>query len=256
MKNLQSHPALRDLRAHLRQSGTWAGMIGVAAILAIAAPFETGEVMRLLPRCLYWLVIVVACYACGYLVSDLVRPFLANLARPLAILITGCVTGICVSVIVLVVNYVALDFFPAPHEWVAFFVPILLISMIVTAVITVIGENLQNAQSRSATAVPLLDRIPFDKRAALVALSVEDHYVRIRTLKGEELVLMRLSDAMKEVGTTRGAQVHRSHWAAFDQVASVRREGDRAVLTMKTGIEIPVSRANISHIKEAGLLPR
>ena len=156
----------------------------------------------------------------------------------------------------LVINYVALDFFPAPHEWVAFFVPILLISVIVTAVITVIAENLQNAQSRSATSVPLLDRIPFEKRAALVALSVEDHYVRIRTLKGEELVLMRLSDAMKEVGTTHGAQVHRSHWAAFDQVASVRREGDRAVLTMKTGIEIPVSRANISHIKEAGLLPR
>ena len=67
---------------------------------------------------------------------------------------------------------------------------------------------------------------------------------------------MRLSDAMKEVGTTHGAHVHRSHWAAFDQVASVRREGDRAVLTMKTGIEIPVSRANISQIKEAGLLPR
>ena len=66
---------------------------------------------------------------------------------------------------------------------------------------------------------------------------------------------MRLSDAVKEVGPNPGAQVHRSHWVSFDQVENVRRTSDRAILTMRSGAEIPVSRANLPKIKEAGLLP-
>ncbi|MDR9427029.1 MAG: hypothetical protein RI538_08240 [Salibaculum sp.] len=53
--------------------------------------------------------------------------------------------------------------------------------------------------------------------------------------------LMRLADAMREVGDTRGAQVHRVHLVAFDQVRAARREGDRT---------------NLPKVKEAGLLPR
>ena len=80
--------------------------------------------------------------------------------------------------------------------------------------------------------------------------------MRVRTTKGEEMILMRLADAIREVGVTPGAQVHRSHWAAFDQVAAVTRDGDRAVLQMTIGGDIPVSRRHIPTIKEAGLLPR
>lgn len=70
------------------------------------------------------------------------------------------------------------------------------------------------------------------------------------------MVLMRLSDAMKETGNIPGAQVHRSHWVAFKAVTAARREGDRAILTLSSGVDIPVSRANLSKVKEAGLLPR
>jgi hypothetical protein len=61
------------------------------------------------------------------------------------------------------------------------------------------------------------------------------------TEKEEEMGLMRLADAMREVGDTRGAPVHRVHWVAFDQVRAARREGDRT---------------NLPKVKEAGLLPR
>jgi lipoyl(octanoyl) transferase len=70
------------------------------------------------------------------------------------------------------------------------------------------------------------------------------------------MLLMRLSDAIHEVDHLHGAQVHRSYWAAFDQVASARKERDRVILTMTTGDEVPVSRANLPKIKEAGLWPR
>ncbi|WP_058246574.1 LytTR family DNA-binding domain-containing protein [Tropicibacter naphthalenivorans] len=80
--------------------------------------------------------------------------------------------------------------------------------------------------------------------------------MRITTTKGQELILMRLSDAVREVGDTPGAQVHRSHWVSYSQVTAARREGDRAILTLSDGQELPVSRANVAKIKEAGLLPR
>ena len=79
---------------------------------------------------------------------------------------------------------------------------------------------------------------------------------RRRTTKGDHLVLMRLGDAMREVGDTAGAQVHRSHWVAFDAVTACRRDGDRAILTLSDGSELPVSRANVGKIRDAGLLAK
>jgi DNA-binding LytR/AlgR family response regulator len=69
------------------------------------------------------------------------------------------------------------------------------------------------------------------------------------------MILMRLADAIKEVGQTAGLQVHRSHWVAAAAVTSAKRTGDRAILTMSHGADIPVSRTYIPAIKEAGLLP-
>lgn len=69
-------------------------------------------------------------------------------------------------------------------------------------------------------------------------------------------MLMRLSDAIREVGAVRGAQVHRSHWAAFDEVVSVTRKGERAVMRMSNGAEIPVSRSNMARLRDSGLLPK
>ncbi|MGB1209445.1 MAG: LytTR family DNA-binding domain-containing protein, partial [Paracoccaceae bacterium] len=64
------------------------------------------------------------------------------------------------------------------------------------------------------------------------------------------------ADAIREVGTTPGLQVHRSHWVALSAITAARRDKDRAILTLCSGDDIPVSRANIPKVKEAGLLPR
>jgi DNA-binding LytR/AlgR family response regulator len=89
-----------------------------------------------------------------------------------------------------------------------------------------------------------------------VALSVEDHYVRIRTTRGEDMVLMRLTDAIREAAPTPGLRVHRSHWVAIAGVANARRDGDRAILKMIAGGDIPASRSHIPALRQAGLLPR
>ena len=258
MNDRHSHLALREWRAHMVRPPTIAALIGVSAILGVAGPFETGDVLRLIPRIIYWAVIVVASYSSGVLIGDLLGPKLATWPAIPRILLTGILTGIAVCVIVLLVNFAAIGFFPAPAQWIAFLAPIIAISIIITAVATIIAQN--QAETSSAAkpndTPALLDRLPFDKRGQLIAISVEDHYVRIQTTKGEDLILLRLSDAIREVGGTHGAQVHRSHWVAFDQVRAAHRDKDRGQLTMSNGATIPVSRSNIPKIKEAGLLPR
>jgi DNA-binding LytR/AlgR family response regulator len=59
------------------------------------------------------------------------------------------------------------------------------------------------------------------KREPLVTLSAEDHYVRLTTTNGTKLLLIRLSDAIKEIGDMRGMQIHRSHWIVMDQIQKV-----------------------------------
>ena len=63
---------------------------------------------------------------------------------------------------------------------------------------------------------------PLSGAARILALSMEDHYVRVFTDAGESLILLRLSDAMTEVQDVPGLQIHRSHWVATRAVRSDR----------------------------------
>jgi len=74
------------------------------------------------------------------------------------------------------------------------------------------------------------------------ALKGEDHYVRIFGAAGEQLVLMRLRDAIADLQDDQGLQVHRSWWVSRAAVASVRRIGRTAELTLVDGTLVPVAR--------------
>lgn len=80
----------------------------------------------------------------------------------------------------------------------------------------------------------------------------EDHYLRLHTSKGQDLILLRLSDAVAELEGIEGAQTHRSWWVARDAVEHARRGDGRATLTLKCGVEAPVSRAYARALREAG----
>jgi len=99
---------------------------------------------------------------------------------------------------------------------------------------------------------PFLDRLPPALGSELLALEMEDHYVRAHTAMGDDLVLMRLRDAMVELDGIEGLQTHRSWWVARSAVEYVRREGRNVKLVLAGGLEAPVSRANVAALKEAG----
>jgi DNA-binding LytR/AlgR family response regulator len=104
-----------------------------------------------------------------------------------------------------------------------------------------------------APTIRFIERLPAKLKGAVIyAISSEDHYLRLHTSKGSDLILMRLSDAISELEGLEGAQTHRSWWVTRDAVESSRRDGDKLVLTLKGGAEAPVSRPNIRPLREAG----
>lgn len=99
-----------------------------------------------------------------------------------------------------------------------------------------------------------LRRIPPRLGAELLYIATEDHYLRVTTKLGSDLILFRLSDAIAELGPAAGQQVHRSYWVARDAVAAIERNGHRTSLTLVNGAEIPVSRTYLRNLRDAGWL--
>jgi hypothetical protein len=98
-----------------------------------------------------------------------------------------------------------------------------------------------------------LERLPVRLRGGeIYAVEAEDHYLRIHTSVGSDLILMRLSDAIAELEGIEGAQTHRSWWVAKSALADVKKGDGRAVLKLKDGAEAPVSRTYLRALREAG----
>jgi len=88
----------------------------------------------------------------------------------------------------------------------------------------------------------------------LLALKGEDHYVRAIGAAREELILLRLSDAIAELPADAGLRVHRSWWVARDAVRRVERDGRAARLILSNDTEAPVSREAMARLRDAGWL--
>ena len=108
----------------------------------------------------------------------------------------------------------------------------------------------------STTPVKLAFRLSPRLGGDVLALQGEDHYVRVHTALGSELLLMRLTDAIEELQGVAGERVHRSWWVAREAVGGVRTNGRRVSLTLANGLEVPVSREAAAKLRRAGWLER
>lgn len=154
---------------------------------------------------------------------------------------------------------------PTPSEALAAYVNVLVIGASITVLFILIerGNRVPEANhvEAEAAAEPMpeptpgprfLDRLPPELGSELLALEMEDHYVRAHTALGSDLVLLRMRDAVAELDGVDGEQIHRSWWVARGAVEDVKRDGRNVRLVLEGGLEAPVSRSNVAVLKEAG----
>lgn len=243
---------LRELRTEFSNRNVWIALIGASVVIGLSGPFETFTRLPTLPRLLYWTLIVISTYVIGTAVSHLAAQLTSKFSTVPQITLTTLACGISVTAYLAVVNFllfgsrIALD-----TTLLAQFAIVAAISAVV-----IIGGFLATGPASNVAPPEILSRISYEKRGALVSLTATDHYVEVATTKGREMLLMRLRDAIGETGDIDGLQVHRSHWIATEQLQAVKRDRDRAILTMSDGVEIPVSRSYMPAIRERGLLQR
>jgi hypothetical protein len=87
-----------------------------------------------------------------------------------------------------------------------------------------------------------LDRLPPHLGRDLIALEMEDHYVRAHTTLGSVLLLMRMRDAVAELRGVDGIQVHRSWWVARKSIRAVEGTSRALRLELANGLVVPVAR--------------
>jgi len=234
-----------------------ATVAAIGAFLTFTNPFGATNGLPLWGAFLYWTGLV----ALGWYGGSMIGAGLRMLAPKLDPLVNRVISTFLVAVLVTgaIVLVQQLLGRPVPSSyWPTLYGLVLGISAGIAAVAWVVERAFGGPPGAVTHALPegrvrFLDRLPPKlKGAAIYAVSAEDHYLRLHTSKGADLILMRLSDAIVELEGLEGAQTHRSWWVARDAVESVRRDGDKVVLIIKGGAEAPVSRPNVRPLREAG----
>lgn len=100
----------------------------------------------------------------------------------------------------------------------------------------------------------LLSRLGGGFQPPIIALQSEDHYVRIHGAAGSELLLIRLRDAIAEMDSIPGEQVHRSWWIARDGVEGLVKSGRIWNIRLANGELAPVARESVDRLRRSGFL--
>ncbi len=256
MKSASLQFALRETLAIFASRRTWAGLAVVSLILGISGPFQTFEIFALIPRFVYWSIIVTLTFAAGvFFGSWAARALEAKVKRQIfRLLLIGIAAGVPVAIIVWMVNIATFGFEVFNLEdMLTLGLYSIIIAMGVSLLFTLFdGKNIEQRSQHDKQIKPaILSRLPAHLRGKLLSLSVQDHYVEIITNKGKHMQLMRFGDAIKETQGIRGIQIHRSHWVAMAEIKSIAKSNGKTIVKTHSGQELPVSRTYMASLEKA-----
>lgn len=226
-------------------------------VLALTGAFNTGAAPLWL-RLTYWIPIMVVGASWGHLCSRLIERWIDFDERPW-LAVTGLTATISGPVTVMVWAATGPVFEGRLYDISALpwsLGPVVTVTATMSA-INVFLNRAQPIQTHAPTAGQPASRFPARlpprlKGATIRAVQAEDHYLRIHTDRGSDLILMRMSDALDELEGLEGAQTHRSWWVAKDAVRDVARGDGRATPTLEGGVVAPVSRRYARALRDAG----
>ena len=229
--------------------------LALGVVLGWMGPFETYAQLPGWRRFVYWMVAVPAVGMCARIAMLMVAghgrtaswPLLGRIAAGAALagfpgsfvslLLYGGMTGVLeFDALILLQMYVTVS----------------LVIGLIAYPLVLLTRSHPPAEAEAES--PFLRRIPAKLGTELLWLSAEDHYIRVTTPLGSDLILCRLSDAVAELGAAAGQQVHRSHWVARGAVKSTERKDGKTALLLTNGETVPVSQSYVPALKAAGWL--
>jgi hypothetical protein len=237
--------------------------LAIGVFLSILNPFGATSGAPLWVAATYWVSLVLLGSLAGEAATIAVGRLWPRLPDWGAVPIVATVVSAVLLPTLLLVEWVIRGETIAPKDWLRSFSLIWVVAIGITIVSTLIRRATEARAAPASTltpgpmagqaGAPFMDRLPVRLRTAeLWAVQSEDHYLRVHTSAGQEMILMRLADALKELAAVEGLQTHRSWWVAKQGLADISKGSGKLVLTLKSGIEAPVSRTYQPAVREAG----
>ncbi len=235
--------------------GLW---VAIGVVMALLGPFGTME-RTLLERLEYWFICMVGGGLIGVAIDVPVQRFTDRFWLRLAIVSVGMTPP--VTVLVGFANHwlagMRLTADNLAQPWFQVFVvcvSVMLFRQLVWArAPAAAAAQAPPVEAPGDPAEAFRRRLSAKRReATLYAVEAEDHYLRVHTDAGEELVTARFGDAIAELAAAKGFQTHRSWWVAADAIDEVRWSRGRGEAKLKCGLTVPISRSNAAPLKAAG----
>ena len=230
-------------------------LAAVGLVLAELGPYRTIEAPHPL-RTAYWLLAVIGSGLLGIAAYEALEPRIRGFWLRIAVVSLAITPPVTLFVYMLNATMLGLPRRPwlLPQlGWQVLVVMLLIMTLRalawrpVAATRTVVGPPLPEAERSFRLRLSAKRRV-----ARLIAIEAEDHYVRVHTDAGSELVAMRFAEAVEELAQAHGYRLHRSWWAAADAVEAVRWKRGAGEAQLAGGLRAPVSRSCAALLKAAG----
>ena len=243
-----------------RQMGKWRGLVSAVAIggvLGVMGPFGSQTALSPAVKYSFWMVVALAGFgaalAAGRAVSS-AAPGRNRATRIVAIALASAVPMTFFVAWAMGVVRPGRTF--SPVQLLAL-VPYVALVQVLIAWLTLPDDRVTAAafvgQPATAPEYPpeFVSKLPAALRRDILALEAEDHYVRVHTLHGSALILMRLADAAALIDSRLGLRVHRSWWVAKDGVRALERPSGRTIARLVDGTAVPISRTRLPAARTA-----
>lgn len=241
-----------------RWSVDLAMLVAIGLLMGFLGPFGSDRIPDAY-RYIYWMICMVGGGVIGITADELLSRRMASGWRRVAVV--SVLMTPAVSLLVLSTEHLLMG---GRLDWHGFMRllwqvwPILLAVMAVRALVW--RRSPARVETRTIIAPPLPEaeavfrrRLSAKRRAArLIAIEAHDHYLKVHTDAGVELVALRFGDALEELAGAHGWRVHRSWWVAADAVEDVRWRRGVGEMRLVGGLTAPVSRTYGPVLKEAG----
>ena len=235
-------------------------LAAIGLLMGFLGPFAS-ERAPLVGRYVYWMICMVGGGVVGFMADDLLsRRLAASWAR---VALVSVLATPPVSMLVLTTEHLLMGarFGAGDYQRLLWQVwPILLAVLMVRTLAW--RRPPARIETRTIVAPPLPEaeavfrrRLSAKRRGArLIAIEAHDHYLKVHTDAGEELITLRFADALNELALAHGWRVHRSWWVAADAVEGVRWRRGAGEVRLVGGLTTPVSRTYAPKLKEVGWL--
>jgi len=233
-------------------------LIAIGLLMGFLGPFGSDHI-PVVKAYVYWMICMVGGGLIGVVADELLSRRLPGVWRRVTV-----VSVLITPLVTLLVLTTQRLMFAQPFGWPPYLkllwqvLPILLAVMAVRALVW--RRMPVRVETRTIVAPPLPEaeaafrrRLSAKRRGArLIAIEAHDHYLKVHTDAGEELITLRFADALEELALAHGWRVHRSWWVAADAVEAVNWRKGAGEMRLAGGLTAPVSRTYAPVLKAAG----